>query len=200
MQLIPTIIQNANTGQVLMLGYTNDEAIEKTRETGLVHFYSRSRNCLWLKGETSGNTLEFVSSRIDCDSDTLLYLAIPAGPTCHTGNISCFDATEVSFDFFTNFARYINQKSTHARPGSYTVKLLEGSKSYLMRKLVEESAEVSEAFIESQANLVDEVADLMYHLTVLMQRADISYTDVYATLQTRTTGDGGKTDPRPVPR
>lgn len=189
MQLIPTIIQDAQTGQVLMLGYSNEEAIQKTRETGFVHFYSRSRKCLWLKGETSGNTLKFLDSRLDCDEDTLIYTVIPSGPACHTGNISCFDASMESFDYFTGYAEYLRSKTENPREGSYTQKLLTGSRSYLMRKLVEEAAEVSEAFIESQDNLVDEVADLFYHLTVLMQRSRLSYQKVYDVLNQRK-GDG----------
>lgn len=184
-ELVPTIIQNAVTGQVLMLGYSDEIAMKKTAETGLVHFYSRSREMLWLKGETSGNTLLLVNAYLDCDEDTLLYEVLPKGPTCHTGNISCFTESRQLYDPLSVFADTLKKKSLSPRPGSYTQKLLLGSKSYLMRKLVEESAEVSEAFIENQPNLPDEIADLLYHLTVLMQRAEVSYEQVYAVLESR---------------
>lgn len=183
--LIPTIIQNAQTGQVLMLGYSDENAMKKTAETGLVHFFSRSRETLWLKGETSGNTLCLINAYLDCDEDTLLYEVLPKGPTCHTGSISCFTEVSRSFDPLSLLARELLEKSLSPRPGSYTQKLIMGSKSTLMRKLVEEAAEVSEAFIESQPNLPEEIADLLYHLTVLMQRAEVSYEQVYAVLEAR---------------
>ena len=167
--LVAGIVQDAGTGRVLMLGYLNEEAIELTQETGFVHFWSRSRQQLWKKGETSGNTLRFVSMSLDCDEDALLILAHPDGPTCHTGEVSCFDASRGSLvasrettpyprlsksavpsPFQGDYPRLclddlwqtIEQRKTDRPEGSYTVKLIDGGVDLAGRKVLEEAGEV----------------------------------------------------------
>ncbi len=195
--LIPTIIQDQKTGQVLMLAYSNQEAMEKTKETGRVHFFSRSRQKLWLKGETSGNFLNLVSTSLDCDQDALLYQVTPSGPTCHRLTKSCFDGDDQpettgtnksqSFDYLIKLQESLKlrlETQTADRP-SYTQKLIKGTKGYLSRKLIEETGEVVEAFTEGDANLSDEIADLIYHLSVLMIKVNLSFESIYDVLESR---------------
>lgn len=205
--LIPAVIQHAITGQVLMVGFTNAVAQDATDKTGFVHFYSRSRQQLWRKGETSGNGLKLISKAWDCDQDTLLYQVIPQGPTCHTGAISCFDNANSDFssaepppcpsnalspiqssDYLLALEARLKARSAQVLAvgeNSYTQRLIQGTKGHLMRKLLEEAAEVADAFVEDQENLADEAADLLYHLLVLLQRSDLSLGEVYSVLQSR---------------
>lgn len=188
MSLIPAIVQDAQTGQVLMLGFTNQEAMDLTEATGWIHFYSRSRQSLWLKGETSGNRLKLIQSQWDCDRDAILYQAVPSGPTCHTGNVSCFSESTKAYDYFKNFESYLKERISQSLEDpsrSYTQRLYNGTKGYLVRKLLEEAAEVSEAFVENQDNLKEEAADLLYHLFVLLIKADTPMTSIMATLDQR---------------
>jgi len=146
--LIPAIIQNAKTEQVLMLGYMNAESLAKTRKTGLVTFYSRSRNVLWTKGETSGNTLKLVSAVLDCDQDTVLIRAIPTGPTCHEGTISCFgDKGPQGLGFLSLLERLIEDRKTASPDSSYTAKLLQGPVHKAAQKVGEEGVETALAAI-----------------------------------------------------
>ncbi|MCK8058851.1 MULTISPECIES: bifunctional phosphoribosyl-AMP cyclohydrolase/phosphoribosyl-ATP diphosphatase HisIE [unclassified Fusibacter] len=175
---------------MLMLAYSNSEAIELTNETGLVHFFSRSRDKIWLKGETSGNTMRLIESRQDCDQDTLLYKVIPSGPACHTGTSSCFNPDEEqinlkTFDYLTRFENYLSEIIDKRQEGSYTVKLYKGSKGKLIRKIIEEAGEVAESFIENDGRLSKEIADLFYHLSVLMLRDGLSFDRVYQELDNR---------------
>lgn len=186
--LLPAIVQDALTGQVLMLGYTNLEAQRLTDETGWIHFYSRSRNALWLKGETSGNRLKLISKAWDCDQDTLLYCAVPLGPTCHTGSPSCFSKDSTNFDTLLRLESKLKSRVGDPLSGtdtSYTQKLFKGTKGYMIRKLLEEAAEVSDAFVENQDNLADEAADLLYHLIVLLIKADLPLEMVFQVLSNR---------------
>lgn len=182
--LIPAIVQDARSGRVLMLGYMNEEALRRTRETGQVTFYSRSRGALWIKGETSGNRLEMQELRIDCDGDALLVRAVPHGPTCHTGQISCFGEPErpslgeVMFDLYDT----IERRKAERPAGSYTVSLFDEGAGRIARKVGEEALELALEFVEGGQRVPDEAADLLYHLLVLLAAADGSPERVALTL------------------
>jgi|GraSoiStandDraft_8_1057269.scaffolds.fasta_scaffold104107_2 phosphoribosyl-AMP cyclohydrolase / phosphoribosyl-ATP pyrophosphohydrolase len=164
--LLPCIVQDADTGRVLMLAHVDTEALAATRATGLAHFHSRSRGRLWQKGETSGNVLRVVEIRADCDADTLLYLAHPAGPTCHTGSVSCFgDAAPL----LAELRDVIAERAGAADEGSYVAGLLRDERERAQRKVGEEAVEVLVAEPGSE-NLVAEVADLWFHSMVLLAR------------------------------
>ena len=185
--LVPAIVQDASTEQVLMLGYMNAESLEKTQETGLVTFYSRSRKTLWTKGETSGNTLKYISIAMDCDQDTLLVRALPAGPTCHEGTVSCFgDKGPQGLGFLAKLESLIEERKTADPESSYTAKLLQGPLHKAAQKVGEEGVETALAAIaETDDGLVYESADLIYHLMVLLSAKDIKLADVIKELQTR---------------
>lgn len=185
--LVPAIVQDASTKQVLMLGYMNAESLKKTQETGLVTFYSRSRKTLWTKGETSGNTLKFISIAMDCDQDTLLVRALPAGPTCHEGTVSCFgDKGPQGVGFLAKLEALIEERKTADPENSYTAKLLQGPLHKAAQKVGEEGVETALAAIaETDDGLVYESADLIYHLMVLLSAKDIKLADVIKELQTR---------------
>ena len=185
--LVPAIVQDASTEQVLMLGYMNAESLKKTQETGLVTFYSRSRKTLWTKGETSGNTLKYISIAMDCDQDTLLVRALPAGPTCHEGTVSCFgDKGPQGVGFLAKLEALIEERKTADPESSYTAKLLQGPLHKAAQKVGEEGVETALAAIaETDDGLVYESADLIYHLMVLLSAKDIKLADVIKELQTR---------------
>ena len=185
--LVPAIVQDASTEQVLMLGYMNAESLKKTQETGLVTFYSRSRKALWTKGETSGNTLKYISIAMDCDQDTLLVRALPAGPTCHEGTVSCFgDKGPQGVGFLAKLEALIEERKTADPEYSYTAKLLQGPLHKAAQKVGEEGVETALAAIaETDDGLVYESADLIYHLMVLLSAKDIKLADVIKELQTR---------------
>ena len=185
--LVPAIVQDASTEQVLILGYMNAESLKKTQETGLVTFYSRSRKTLWTKGETSGNTLKFISIAMDCDQDTLLIRALPAGPTCHEGTVSCFgDKGPQGLGFLAKLESLIEERKTADPESSYTAKLLQGPLHKAAQKVGEEGVETALAAIaETDDGLVYESADLIYHLMVLLSAKDIKLADVIKELQTR---------------
>ena len=183
------IVQDVLTGQVLMLGFLDEEALRLTRQTGLVHFHSRSRNQLWKKGETSGNTLAVVSISEDCDGDALLIKAIPAGPTCHTGSISCFGDAE-SFGTIPRLWATIISRRDERPDGSYTVSLLEGGVEAAGRKVVEEAVEVLLAATDHAGGgpperVAEEAADLVYHLMVLLAERGIELGAVMEVLDRR---------------
>jgi len=185
--LVPAIVQDADTLQVLMLGYMNEASVAKTRSTGLVTFYSRSRETLWTKGETSGNTLSLVSLTVDCDNDTLLVLARPAGPTCHEGTVSCFgDEGAQGVGFLSYLEQLIINRKTADPESSYTAKLLQGPLRRAAQKVGEEGVEVALASVaETDDKLTSEAADLIYHLTVLLAAKDVPFADVIKELQAR---------------
>ena len=164
--LLPCVVQDASTGRVLMLAYVDTEAMEATRRTGEAHFHSRSRDRLWRKGETSGNVLRVVEIRADCDGDAILILAHPAGPTCHTGAVSCFgDGAPV----LPELADVIAERAMSGSEESYVAGLLAGARERVQRKVGEEAVEVLMAEPASE-HLVGEVADLWFHSMLLLAR------------------------------
>ena len=185
--ILPAIIQDGKTEQVLMLGYMNAESLTKTYETGLVTFYSRSRKTLWTKGETSGNTLRLVNIESDCDQDTLLVRATPTGPTCHEGTTSCFgDKGPQGLGFLAKLENLIEDRKTADTDSSYTAKLLQGPLHKAAQKVGEEGVETALAAIaETDDGLVYEAADLIYHLMVLLAAKDVAFNDVISELQSR---------------
>lgn len=169
--LVPAIIQDSATRQVLMLGYMNREAYEKTLATRRVTFWSRSRNCLWTKGETSGNFLELVDIKVDCDNDTLLVRAVPHGPVCHTGTDTCWgesnDANPLLF--LTELQDFINKRREEMPEGSYTTSLFKDGINRMAQKVGEEALEaVIEAVNGTDDRLLYEASDMFYHLIVLL--------------------------------
>lgn len=183
--LIPAIIQDANTQTVLMLGYMNEEALKITETTGKVTFFSRSKNRLWTKGETSGNFLTVVDILSDCDNDTLLIKAIPAGSVCHTGNDTCFNETSAK-GFVFELENLIADRKQNPKPGSYTNSLLDKGINKVAQKVGEEATEVViEAIDDNIEHLKEEAADLLYHYLILLQAKDLSLTAIEEVLKKR---------------
>jgi len=193
--LIPAIVQHARSGEVLMLGYMNQEALQLTLDTKLVTFWSRSRQSIWRKGETSGHVLRLVEVRQDCDGDALLVLAEPAGPTCHTGAPSCFHRTLEGEPvaermpqsvILTQLSDLIAQRAAERPEGSYTVKLLDGGVDRIGKKIGEEAAEVIIAAKNADpAELSWELADLLYHSIVLLAHQNMSLEAIWGELRRR---------------
>jgi phosphoribosyl-ATP pyrophosphohydrolase/phosphoribosyl-AMP cyclohydrolase len=185
--LVPAIVQDADTLQVLMLGYMNSESVSKTNETGLVTFYSRSRKTLWTKGETSGNTLALVTMTIDCDRDTILVKAKPTGPTCHEGTVSCFGSEGAEgVGFLSYLETLIEGRKTADPESSYTAQLLQGPLRRAAQKVGEEGVETALAAVaETDDKLVSEAADLIYHTLVLLAAKDLKLDVVVAELKSR---------------
>jgi phosphoribosyl-ATP pyrophosphohydrolase/phosphoribosyl-AMP cyclohydrolase len=185
--LVPVIVQDARDGSVLMLGYMNREALQRTLESGRVTFFSRSRQRLWQKGESSGNLLEFKSLRLDCDADTLLIQAVPVGPVCHTGAATCFGAPQQpALAFIAELEQIIAQRSASPPPDSYTARLLAGGVRRVAQKVGEEALEVALAACgETDAALLGESADLIYHLLVLLRVRGLSFAQLVELLQQR---------------
>ena len=183
--LLPVIVQDSVTLKVLMLGYMNREAFEKTVAEGKVTFWSRSRECLWTKGETSGNYLHVVELLKDCDSDTLLVKARPDGPTCHRGTPSCFDTPEEE-GFVRSLSALIQKRHQEMPEGSYTTRLLLKGPKAIGKKVVEEAGEaVIEAVDGNRDRFIYEASDLVYHLLVLMESMDVSLSDLEKELSFR---------------
>jgi phosphoribosyl-ATP pyrophosphohydrolase/phosphoribosyl-AMP cyclohydrolase len=187
--LLPAIVQHWLNGEVLMLGYMNVEALAHTQDTGLVTFYSRSKQRLWTKGESSGNSLVLKSIRIDCDADTLLVQAEPLGPTCHLGTSSCFgESVQPPLGFLAELDALVAQRHTERPQGSYTTKLFEGGVRRMAQKVGEEGVEAALAAVAQDDNeLLGEAADLIFHLTVLLRARGLSLSDVVALLAKRHT-------------
>ncbi|RZV37567.1 MAG: bifunctional phosphoribosyl-AMP cyclohydrolase/phosphoribosyl-ATP diphosphatase HisIE [Acidimicrobiales bacterium] len=185
--LVPAIVQDADTQQVLMLGYMNAEAVKKTRKSGFVTFYSRSRQTIWQKGETSGNTLSLIDMKIDCDQDSILIQARPAGPTCHLGTTSCFgDEGPEGLGFLADLTKTIEQRRAADPQSSYTASLLQGPLTRTAQKVGEEGVEtVIAALAQSDEAFLSESADLLYHLMVLLGAKGHTLQDVVATLKAR---------------
>ena len=183
--LVPVIIQHANTLQVLMLGYMNEEALNKTKQEGKVTFYSRSKERLWTKGETSNNFLIVDEILEDCDNDTLLIKAYPQGPTCHTGSTSCF-GQETSKGFLYRLENIIEQRISDSTEGSYTSQLFKRGVNKVAQKVGEEAVEL---VIEAKDNNIDlfknEAADLLYHYIILLKTKNLKLEDIEAILQGR---------------
>ncbi|WP_394165349.1 bifunctional phosphoribosyl-AMP cyclohydrolase/phosphoribosyl-ATP diphosphatase HisIE [Photobacterium piscicola] len=189
--LIPAIIQDNNSGQVLMLGYMNDEALAKTLATEQVTFWSRTKNRLWTKGETSGNVLHLKSIKLDCDQDTLLIQVDPIGPTCHLNTTSCFDNddttnTQPALVFLHQLEQVLANRKGADPDSSYTASLYNRGTKRISQKVGEEGVEVALAATSGdKAELVCESADLIYHLLVLLQDQGLSLSDVTDKLQER---------------
>ena len=185
--LVPAIIQDARTQKVLMLGFMNEDAYQKTVETGLVTFYSRTRQTLWTKGETSGNTLKVQEILNDCDQDTLLIKAIPAGPVCHTGADTCWDEkNENPVQFLVELQRFIEKRHEEMPEGSYTTSLFRDGCHRIAQKVGEEALEaVIEAVAGNNERLIYEASDMLYHLIVLLTSKGLSIEDLARELQER---------------
>jgi len=176
--LVPAIIQDNNTLQVLMLGYMNEKALKKTREEGKVTFFSRSKNRLWTKGETSGNFLIVKEITIDCDNDSLLIKVNPAGPVCHTGRKSCF-GEETAKGFIYELEQIVSQRIDNNVSDSYTNKLFRKGINKVAQKVGEEAVElVIESKDDNQQLFRNEAADLLYHLLILFKTRGIKFADI----------------------
>lgn len=183
--LVPVVIQDNNTLQVLMVGYMNAEALKKTQEEKRVTFFSRSKNRLWTKGETSGNYLEVVEILPDCDNDSILIKANAAGPTCHTGSTSCF-AEETAKGFIYKLEKVINQRIDNNEENSYTNKLYKKGINKVAQKVGEEAVEL---VIEAKDDNIDlfknEAADLLYHLLILLKTKGVNFQNIEEILKVR---------------
>lgn len=198
-KLLPAIIQHDNTKKVLMLGYMNEEALNKTVNGPNVWFYSRSRKKLWEKGETSGNYLKVKTINIDCDLDSILITALPQGPTCHTGNNSCFENNlEYTSSIFSELdknnqseiidqlIKIISSRKISNDENSYTSKLLNSGIKRISQKVVEEAGEVAIACVSNdKEEIINEFSDLFYHMLVLIEASPIDYDDVWKQLNLR---------------
>ena len=183
--LLPVVVQDAVTLKVLMLGYRNAEAYDKTVATGRVTFFSRTRQCLWTKGETSGHYLEVVSQHVDCDADTLLIRAIPHGPTCHRGTTACFDTPEHE-GFMRHLFSVVQQRHREMPEGSYTTRLFIKGVKAIAQKVGEEAVEsVVEAVDGNRRRFTYEASDLLYHLFVLCEQMGVSLEDLEQELERR---------------
>ena len=188
--LIPVIVQHALNASVLMLGYMNREALRLTLERGRVVFFSRSRQQLWEKGETSGHSLELRTACLDCDADTLLVTAVPAGPVCHTGTLTCFGdeplTAATGLSFLAELEQIIAQRVAENPHGSYTAHLVQRGVKRVAQKVGEEGLEVALAgCVEDDHALLGECADLLYHLLVLLRARSLSLTQVIDALRAR---------------
>ncbi len=193
--LLPVVVKDAGTGEVLMLAWANDAALAATEETGFAHFWSRSRDALWRKGETSGNVMRVEGLATDCDGDAVLYVVSPAGPACHTGAISCFDsaaqrAAGPANDFSLGDLALLIEHRRGADPAtSYTARLLAGGPRRPAEKVIEEAGELATAALAGSDDEVrDEAADLLYHALVLLTARGITLHDVETTLRERRAG------------
>jgi len=186
--LVPCVIQDASTGEVLTLAYMNAQALERTRQTGELHLWSRSRDELWRKGATSGNTQAVRALRYDCDADAVLALVDPAGPACHTGERTCFhngDLTLTDHEALPALERTIAERAASADAGSYTAKLL-ADPAFTGEKVREEAEEVTRAVREESGERVaEEAADVLYHLTVLLRTRGLALADAEKVLLAR---------------
>jgi phosphoribosyl-ATP pyrophosphohydrolase/phosphoribosyl-AMP cyclohydrolase len=188
--LIPVIVQDALTSEVLMMAYANKEAYDRMLETGRTHFYSRSRQKLWMKGETSGHVQDIVSMQLDCDGDCLLVRVRQTGAACHLERASCFEELvkgelNGTSAILPELMRVIRDRKAHPKEGSYTTSLLK-NEDKMLKKVVEEAAEIALACKSTDKRMQAwEVADLIYHLLVTMEGKDISLEDVYRMLAER---------------
>jgi phosphoribosyl-ATP pyrophosphohydrolase/phosphoribosyl-AMP cyclohydrolase len=185
--LIPAIVQDYRTGIVLMLGFMNSEAYNKTRNEGLVTFFSRTRQRLWTKGEESGNHLKVVDMKLDCDNDTVLIKADPEGPVCHTGTISCFgEETEYGLQFLSELQDLLRSRKKNKPEDSYTAKLFSSGTNAIAQKLGEESIElIIESKEKDDKRFLDESADLLFHYLLLLIDRGYELSDVTEVLKKR---------------
>jgi phosphoribosyl-ATP pyrophosphohydrolase/phosphoribosyl-AMP cyclohydrolase len=185
--LIPVVVQDAASGDVLMVAYANREALDLTAQTGLAHFWSRSRGALWRKGETSGNEMRVREVRADCDRDALLMVVDPAGPACHTGTRTCFgDDTPTAAGIMGELGRVIASRASASPDSSYTARLLAKGPDHVLKKIGEEATEVVlAAKSESDERLAEEAADLLYHLTVALAQRRVPFARALEVLRAR---------------
>ena len=185
--LVPAIVQNSDSGQILMLAYMDRAALAQTISTKKVTFFSRSKNRLWTKGETSGNWLDYISGEIDCDADTLLIQARPQGPSCHTGSVTCFnDQTPSNIGFLDQLGTLIAERHKTMPEGSYTTSLFAEGKARIAQKVGEEGVELALARMkDDSAEMASEAADLLFHMMVLLEDAGLSLADAINVLQDR---------------
>jgi phosphoribosyl-ATP pyrophosphohydrolase/phosphoribosyl-AMP cyclohydrolase len=185
--LLPALVQDADTAQVLMLGYMNREALEATLRSGLVTFFSRSKQRLWQKGETSGHLLELREILSDCDQDALLIRAEPKGPTCHLGQESCFGTSSTqSAAWLGKLERLVRQRAADLPQGSYTTELLKAGPKRIAQKVGEEAVELAlAATAGGSEECLEEIADLLYHVVVLMRSRQLTWSQVMETLADR---------------
>lgn len=184
--LVPGVVQHALTGQVLMVGFLDRSALETTLSTGLATFWSRSREEQWTKGETSGNTLAVRSVEVDCDRDTLLLHAVPAGPTCHTGDKTCFGRHARPGSFVHELDAVVASRHQERPEGSYTTRLFDGGVRRIAQKVGEEGVETAlAAVVQADEDLLGESADLIYHLLVLLRSRGLGLGDVERVLRER---------------
>ncbi|UCH25338.1 MAG: bifunctional phosphoribosyl-AMP cyclohydrolase/phosphoribosyl-ATP diphosphatase HisIE [Trueperaceae bacterium] len=191
--LVPVVTQDAESGEVLMLAYADQEALTKTVETGEAHYFSRSRQELWRKGATSGNIQRVVEVRYDCDEDALLYRVRQTGPACHTGERSCFfrslapvETALSTGEVMSLLERVVDDRNRNQPEGSYVTKLHQRGLGYIAQKVIEEAGESVVAALEHQDDaLIDEAADLLFHLTVLLKERGVKFQQVMETLAAR---------------
>jgi phosphoribosyl-ATP pyrophosphohydrolase/phosphoribosyl-AMP cyclohydrolase len=184
--MIPVVVQDVKNNNVLMLAYMNDESLEQTKKTGYMHYWSRSRDALWKKGETSGNVQKVIELMTDCDGDAMLARVEQTGVACHTGTYSCFSKDPIPpSDIITNLWRVFEERKASQSDSSYTVKLMR-NRNLLLKKIAEESSEVIIAAKDKERKeIVYEAADLLYHLMVLLYDEGISMQDIYIELEGR---------------
>jgi phosphoribosyl-ATP pyrophosphohydrolase/phosphoribosyl-AMP cyclohydrolase len=197
--LVPVVVQDRASGDVLMVAWANAEAVERTVETGYAHFWSRSRKALWRKGETSGNGLRVIEMRADCDRDTLLLVVDPEGPACHDGTRTCFGEGATSDGgMLEELSRVIASRARQAPEGSYTARLLAKGPDAVLKKIGEEATEVVlAAKAESDERLAEESADLLYHLTVALHQRGVPLARVMEVLRRRRGAPRGTAIPSP---
>ena len=183
--LIPAIIQDHETLEILMLGYMNKEALKLTQSSGYATFYSRTRKKLWTKGETSGNKLAIKNILHDCDKDTLLILAKNNGPTCHLNNNSCFIDAPSSPNIIEELEETIDSRFEGANISSYTYQLYKDGMKEIAKKITEEAGEVSISAVTNDGRVISESADLMYHLLVMLRKLNLSHSDILKELKNR---------------
>lgn len=183
--LMPAIIQDYETLEVLMLGYMSEEALKISQSSGFATFYSRTRKTLWTKGETSGNKLTIKNIIHDCDKDTLLILAKNSGPTCHLNNNSCFIGAPSSSSVLDELEEIIDARFKEANMSSYTFQLYRDGIKEIAKKITEEAGEVSISAVTDDGRVIDESADLMYHLLVMLRKLNLSHSDVLQELKNR---------------
>ncbi|CAI1124105.1 Phosphoribosyl-ATP pyrophosphatase [Serratia fonticola] len=184
--LMPAIVQHAVSGEVLMLGYMDQAALDVTEQTGKVTFFSRTKQRLWTKGESSGNFLNVISITPDCDNDTLLILANPIGPTCHLGNDSCFHPASSDWGFLYQLEQLLASRKTASPDSSYTAKLYASGTKRIAQKVGEEGVETAlAATVNDREELTNEASDLIYHLLVLLQDQELDLSKVIGRLRER---------------
>jgi phosphoribosyl-ATP pyrophosphohydrolase/phosphoribosyl-AMP cyclohydrolase len=188
--LVPVVVQDRKSGDVLMLAYANAEALARTSDTGLAHFWSRSRRALWRKGETSGHSLRVREVRADCDRDTLLMVVDPEGPACHTGTRTCFGEDGPSATgVLDELQRVIAQRAGASPDSSYTARLFARGPDHVLKKIGEEATEfVIAAKAETDERLASEAADLVFHLLVALHQRGVGFEQVLDTLKSRRAG------------